>query len=260
MNMTDISRVSEQDADGRLTGVRLQAYLARAGIASRRACETLIIGGRVTVNGLTAAVLGTRVNEGDAVCVDGKQVFAENRLHYVLLNKPSEYICAASDPQGRRLAMDLIPSHIKERLYNIGRLDYRSSGLIIFTNDGDFAMKISHPSSRIEKEYLVKVVGRIPDAVIEDFLHGITIEEEFYQAKSIKRIDEKSIGVVLIEGKNREIRKIFSHFHLHPVLLRRVRIGSILLSDLVEGATRVLSETERNGLLALAKGGKGEKY
>jgi 23S rRNA pseudouridine2605 synthase len=99
MNMTDISRVSEQDVYGRPTGVRLQAYLARAGVASRRACETLITDGRVSVNGLTAAVLGTRVNEGDAVCVDGKQVFAENRLHYVLLNKPSEYICAASDPQ-----------------------------------------------------------------------------------------------------------------------------------------------------------------
>ncbi|MDR0785865.1 MAG: rRNA pseudouridine synthase [Treponema sp.] len=258
--MNNISRVSDQVQGENPSGVRLQVYLARAGVASRRACESLIIDGRVSVNGLTVAVLGTRVNEGDLVRVDGKQAFAENRLHYVLLNKPPEYICAASDPQGRRLALELLPSYIKERLYSVGRLDYHSSGLIVFTNDGNFTARISHPSSRIEKEYLVQTTGPIPDAVIEDFLRGIAIDEELYHAKNVVRVDRKSIRVVLIEGKNREIRKVLSHFHLHSILLRRVRIGNILLDNLVEGATRALAKTERDGLLALANGGKNEEY
>jgi 23S rRNA pseudouridine2605 synthase len=252
-----ITQTLEQCAGGNSDGIRLQVYLARAGVASRRACEAVITGGRVTVNGQVVTVLGTKVKEGDVVCIDERQVFIESCMRYVLLNKPAEYICAASDPQRRRLAVELLPARIKERLYNIGRLDYRSSGLIIFTNDGDFAAKISHPSSQIEKEYLVQAAGRIPDAVIDDFLHGVAIDEEFYQAKSIERIDGKTINIVLIEGKNREIRKIFSHFHLHPALLRRIRIGNILLNDLVEGVSRSLTETERCGLLALANQFKG---
>lgn len=258
--MIDTSRVSDQIQGENPSGVRLQVYLARAGVASRRACESLIMDRHVSVNGGTVAILGTRVNEGDRVCVDGKQVFAQNRLRYILLNKPPEYICAASDPQGRQLAMDLLPSHIKERLYNVGRLDYRSSGLIIFTNDGDFAEKVSHPSSHIEKEYLVQASRQIPDVVIEKFLRGIVIDEELYHAKSIVRVDRRSIHIVLIEGKNREIRKVLSYFHLHPILLRRVRIGNILLDNLVEGATRVITKTEQDGLLTLANGGKNEKH
>jgi 23S rRNA pseudouridine2605 synthase len=255
------SQTPSQNLNDNPNGIRLQVYLAHAGVASRRSCETLISDGRVSVNGQIITVLGTKIKEGDLVSVDKKQVFPETHLHYILLNKPPEYICAASDPQARRLASDLLPSYIKERLYNVGRLDYLSSGLIIFTNDGDFAAKISHPSSRIEKEYLVQASAAIPDAVIEDFLHGTIIDGELYHAKNIKRIDAKSINIALIEGKNREIRKVFSHFHLHPVLLRRIRIGNILLDNIIEGATRPISETERNRLLILAnKQRKNEKH
>ncbi|MDR0644892.1 MAG: rRNA pseudouridine synthase [Treponema sp.] len=258
--MTDISRFSGRGIEEIRTEVRLQVYLAHAGVASRRACENLITDGRVSVNGQIVTILGTKVNEGDVVRVDEKQVSAKGPLRYVLLNKPPEFICAASDPQGRRLAIDLLPSHIKERLYSVGRLDYRSSGLIIFTNDGDFTAKVSHPSSRIEKEYLVEASGRIPDMVIENFLRGVATGEGIYHAKNIERINRETIRVVLIEGKNREIRKVFSLFHLHPILIHRIRIGNILSGPLLEGATRPLSETERVGLLALATGGKNEKY
>jgi 23S rRNA pseudouridine2605 synthase len=129
--------------------LRLQVYLSHAGVASRRAAEKLITDGRVSVNGAAVSVLGNKVDAADKVCLDGIPVVIEGSFQYLVLNKPSEYICSSFDPQGRRLAKDLLPAHIKERLYNVGRLDYRSSGLIIFTNDGDFAAKVSHPSSNI---------------------------------------------------------------------------------------------------------------
>ncbi|MDR0707627.1 MAG: rRNA pseudouridine synthase [Treponema sp.] len=228
--------------------IRLQIYLAHAGVASRRAAEKLITDGRVSVNGTTVSVMGTKVNVDDVVSLDGIPVVTETSFLYLLLNKPPEYICSSSDPQGRRLAKDLLPARIQERLYNVGRLDYRSSGLIIFTNDGDFAAKISHPSSNIEKEYLVEASGHIPDTVIDDFARGVVIEKAFYRAKKITRIGGKAIRVVLIEGKNREIRRVFSHFHLHPVALRRIRIGNISLDGLVEGASRPLTPEEIDGL------------
>jgi 23S rRNA pseudouridine2605 synthase len=231
------------------TNIRLQVYLAHAGVASRRSSESLITAGRVSVNGGIVTVLGTKVSPEDKVCLDGQQVFIENRLQYLALNKPPEYICASADTEGRRLAKDLLPSHIKERLYNVGRLDYRSSGLILFTNDGDFAAKVSHPSSGIEKEYFIEASGQIPDAVIDDFTQGCVIDDILYHAESIEKLGRKSIRVVLVEGKNREIRRVFSFFHLHPVVLRRIRIGTVLLGDLAEGTTRPLTKGEIESLM-----------
>jgi 23S rRNA pseudouridine2605 synthase len=147
------------------------------------------------------------------------------------------------------LAKDLLPAAIKERLYNVGRLDFRSSGLIIFTNDGDFAAKTSHPRSGIEKEYIVEASGPIPDTVLEEFAQGIMIEETLYRSADIERLGRKALRVVLVEGKNREIRRVFSHFHLHPVKLHRIRIGPVLLGNLGKGESRPLTERER---LALA--------
>lgn len=233
--------------------LRLQAYLAHAGVASRRAAEKLITAGRVSVNGEVAAVLGTKVSSGDRVSLDGKPVAIESCFRYLALNKPPEYICASSDPEGRRLAKSLLPPEIKERLYNVGRLDYRSSGLILFTNDGDFAAKISHPSAGIEKEYLVETSGQIPDDVIDAFALGVEVEEILYKAESIEKIGRKSARITLIEGKNREIRRVFSHFHLHPVLLRRVRIGPVLVGNLAEGASRPLAKEEREALDKIGK-------
>ncbi|MDR1073240.1 MAG: rRNA pseudouridine synthase [Treponema sp.] len=237
-----------------MSPIRLQAYLARAGVASRRSAEKLITDGRVSVNGATVSVLGTKVGAGDTVRLDEVPVVIQTNFLYLLLNKPPEYICSSSDPQGRRLAKDLLPARIEARLYNVGRLDYRSSGLIIFTNDGDFAAKISHPSANIEKEYLIAASGHIPNTVIDDFLRGVIIEGVIYQAKEITRIGRKAIRVVLIEGKNREIRRVFSYFHLHPVVLRRIRIGNVSLGNLVEGASRALSSEEIETLQRQSKG------
>ncbi len=240
-------------ADPNGAALRLQAYLARSGVASRRASEGLILSGRVSVNGEVVTVLGTKVVPGDEVAVDGAAVAPESRLHYLALHKPPEYLCSSSDPQGRRLALELLPPEIGERLYNVGRLDYRSSGLILFTNDGDFAAAVSHPSAEIEKEYLVESTVPIPDRMLEEFGAGVEIEGVLYRCRRIERLGRKSVRVVLIEGKNREIRRVFSHFHLHPRLLHRLRVGSILLGDLPEGKSRPLSGLEVRSLLKNAK-------
>jgi 23S rRNA pseudouridine2605 synthase len=229
--------------------MRLHVYLAHAGVASRRAAERLIIEGRVSVNGRPVTILGEKVLSTDTVCVDGAPVKPEDHFHYLLLHKPPLFLCSASDPEGRRLAKDLLPQHIRERLYTVGRLDYCSSGALLFTNDGDFTARVSHPSAGIEKEYIVRTTGIIPDSVIEDFVYGITIDEVHYRAETIERLDMKAIRVVLVEGKNREIRRVLSAFHLHPEVLCRIRIGKVLLGDLAEGVCRPLTARERASFL-----------
>jgi 23S rRNA pseudouridine2605 synthase len=225
--------------------IRLQAYMAKCGAASRRASEELILAGRVKVNGKTVNQLGTKVNpRDDIVTLDAKELRLETQFHYLILNKPPMYICSNSDPQGRSLAIDLLPKN-SERLYNVGRLDYRSSGLIIFTNDGKFTEKIGHPRAEIEKEYLVISSVTIHDNVVEAFQNGVEVEGIMYKAKKIERLEgDKTIKVTLIEGKNREIRRVFSHFHLHPETLRRIRIGPIEIGDLEEGESRSLTKEE----------------
>jgi 23S rRNA pseudouridine2605 synthase len=238
----------------------LQVFLAHSGVASRRASERFILEGRVQVNGKTVTILGEKVAPGDKVCLDGVPVRVEKQRRYLLLNKPPEYLCSSSDPQGRPLALSLLPKDISERLYNVGRLDYRSSGLVIFTNDGDFAAGIGHPRSGIEKEYAVEAAGPIPDEFIRSFGEGVTIEGVRYQARKIERVGRRGLTVVLVEGKNREIRKVFSYFHLHPNLLRRVRIGPVCLGDLPEGSARPLTDAEINALETAGRPGKEAKW
>jgi 23S rRNA pseudouridine2605 synthase len=225
----------------------LQVFLAHAGVASRRAAEALINAGRVSVNGQVVTAMGTKVLPADDVRLDGVALQIENQFHYLALNKPPLYISSSSDPQGRPLAMDLLPRFGK-RLYIVGRLDYRSSGLIIFTNNGDFAARLSHPSAKVEKEYLVEATGPIPNALLEQFAKGLEIERVFYRAEEIERLGRKALRVTLIEGKNREIRRVFSHFHLHPSKLHRIRIGPVVLGSLGSGVSRPLTEEELKGL------------
>jgi 23S rRNA pseudouridine2605 synthase len=230
-------------------GVRLQVNLARGGLASRRGAEELIAAGRVRVNGKLISVPGEKVFPGDVVLADGRRVRPESRLRYLALHKPPGYICSSSDPQGRPLALELLPAGIRERLYSVGRLDLRSSGLILFTNDGDFAARVSHPSAGLEKEYLVEASGPIPDSVIAAFTGGLVVEGERYQAGEIERTGQRSLRICLVEGKNREIRRVFSYFHLHPRTLHRVRIGPVKLGTLAEGVSRPLEKVEIAALL-----------
>jgi 23S rRNA pseudouridine2605 synthase len=244
--MDDVKTAPPGEAGAAEGALRLQVFLAHAGVASRRACEGLISAGRVSVNGLVVTALGTKVLPSDDIRLDGVALGIEKSFQYLALHKPPLYICSSSDPQGRPLAVDLLPR--RNRLYNVGRLDYLSSGLILFTNDGDFAAKVSHPSANIEKEYLVEATGPIPDLLLEQFAEGLEIDGVLYRSADIERLGRKALRVTLIEGKNREIRRVFSHFHLHPGKLHRIRIGPVLLGSLGAGESRPLAGEELRGL------------
>jgi len=243
--------------------IRLQAFLASCGLGSRRFCETFIQEGRVRVNGVVAT-LGSSVNADDTVLLDGRPVQVQSRLRYIALNKPPGYISSMADERGRPVASSLIKSSVPERVYNVGRLDQWSSGLLLYTNDGDFASLLVHPKSCIDKEYAVRCDLPIPAELPEAFMKGLTVEGERYKAQNVRILDEKTMRVVLVEGKNREIRRVLSHFGLRPLFLRRERIGPIELGDLAEGAFRELDPKEVEALReysrqAIAGRREGEK-
>lgn len=233
--------------------IRLQTYLARSGVASRRASERIITSGRVTVNGALITELGTKVCADDRVCVDGVPVVLEKARRYVLLNKPAGYVCSQSDEKGRACAVDLLRARYRERLYNVGRLDMYSEGAIICTNDGDFAARVSHPSAEIEKEYIVSTVTPLPPRLAEQFQRGTRVDGVFYRARFTAAMSAHQMRVVLIDGKNREIRRVFEDAGVIIRSLVRVRIGCIQLGDLPQGCFRDLAPQEVTALCALCK-------
>ena len=233
--------------------LRLQVFLAHSGVASRRASEQIILDGRVTVNGNVVTELGTKVSLSDEVCVDGKKVQTEEKKRYILLNKPAGYVCSLSDEKDRPCAIELLKPHYTERLYNVGRLDMFSTGLIIFTNDGDFAKTLSHPSAELEKEYVVDSSMPLPRTLSEEFQKGMRIDGVFYKCKSAEEINSHRIKIVLIEGKNREIRNVFKSKEIGIKRLVRVRIGNIETNGLKAGEFRELSDEEVQGLLKLCR-------
>lgn len=213
-------------------------------MASRRASEDIILSGRVSVNGEVVTELGRKARLDDEVCLDGKRLVLEANKRYLLLNKPSGYISAMSDPEGRHLAVELLKPYVTERVYNVGRLDEWSSGLLIFTNDGELAALLGHPSGGVDKEYEVVASVDIPDAFFTEFKAGLVIDGERYVALEAERKGPKGARIVLLEGKNREIRRVLDHFDLRARSLRRTRIGPLRLEDLPEGRFRELSPRE----------------
>lgn len=253
-NKNYLKKDFQQKMDGKTSvssnaPVRLQAFLAHCGVASRRACEQIILDGRVCVNESVVTELGTKVSASDNVTVDGKKVFLEEKKRYVLLNKPAGYVCSASDEKGRAVAADLLKEKYSERLYNVGRLDMYSKGAIIFTNDGDFAAKLSHPSSQIEKEYIVETSQDVPEDFSSRFERGIRVDNVFYKCRRCQILKPRKLKIVLIEGKNREIRTVLESQNIGTKSLVRVRIGNVNLDDLKPGESRDLTEQEIKALL-----------
>jgi 23S rRNA pseudouridine2605 synthase len=227
--------------------------MALCGVASRRASEEIITSGRVSVNGDVVTELGTKVSLSDKVCVDGKEISMEETKRYVLLNKPAGYVCSLSDEKGRPVAADLLKTAYSERLYNVGRLDMFSCGLILFTNDGDFAATLSHPSAELEKEYIVDTSVPMPRFLAQDFMKGIRIDNVFYRCKEAVELNSHRMRVVLVEGKNREIRRVFESREVGIKSLMRVRIGNIGVGGLQYGQFRDLVPAEVQALLRLCK-------
>ena len=233
--------------------LRLQVFLAHSGVASRRASEQIILDGRVSVNGQIVTELGTKVTAADEICVDGKKISLEEKKRYVILNKPAGFVCSLSDEKGRPVAADLLKEKYSERLYNVGRLDMYSKGMIIFTNDGDFAARLSHPSSQVEKEYIVETSQDVSEATAKLFEHGLRVDNVFYKCLHCDVLKARKIRIVLIEGKNREIRNMLESQNIGTKSLVRVRIGNVNLDDLRPGDCRELTPAEVKGLLALCR-------
>lgn len=230
--------------NNKINDLRLQVFMARSGIASRRRCESLISEGYVKVNGNVVTQMGLRVSLNDTVTYKGQVLRLVKTKLYLALNKPSLYLCSNSDPQGRSLAIDLIKNDFKDRLYNVGRLDYLSTGLIFFTNDGDFTKTVAHPSSGIEKEYIVETKQPIDEQILLDFMRGVTIEGEKYKLHSYKYKTKFKVKLILLEGKNREIRRFLQSRNMKIRKLHRVRIGIVKLENIPSGSYRYLTEKE----------------
>ncbi len=229
--------------------LRLQLFMARSGVGSRRKCEELIREGFVKVNGKTINTMGFKVDKTDIVTYRGRELKPTRKLVYLALHKPSFYICSNSDPQGRNLAIDLLKGEFPVRLYNVGRLDYLSTGIIFFTNDGNFAKIVSHPSSGIEKEYIVETKQEIDELILQDFLSGVWVDGIFYKIFSYTYKTPHKVKLVLKEGKNREIRRFFQSRNLKIKKLHRTRIGVVSLGNIPAGGYRFLTEKEVNWFL-----------
>ncbi len=224
--------------------IRLQVYLARCGLGSRRACEVLIKDARVTLNGAPVLRMGTKVGPGDEVALDGRRVRPARSHVYVALHKPQGYLCANADPQGRPLASDLFKPVIRERLSHVGRLDFLSTGLIFYTNDGEFTRLVSHPGSRIEKEYLVEAARTIDESFLEQYRRGIRVEGVLYKCERYVLRSAHSALITLVEGKNRELRNVFAWRSIRLKRVHRVRIGNVSLRGISPGHFRNLTERE----------------
>ena len=232
---------------------RLQKIIAHAGVASRREAESMIRDGRVTVNGRVVTELGSKADsDRDHIKVDGKLITRKETHRYILLYKPKEVMTTVEDPQGRRTVIDLVRG-IRERIYPVGRLDFHSEGLVLLTNDGDLAYKVSHPTHGSVKTYNVKVRGVPDERLVDKLRRGITIEGKRTLPCEIARIKTTGKGeeegnswfeVKLREGRTQQIRKMFQAVG-HPVSkLRRVAIGPISDPKLTPGVWRELSEKE----------------
>lgn len=232
---------------------RLQKFLARAGVASRRHAEELILAGRVQVNGQRVTQLGTKVQpERDEVQVDGRAVRPAAARVYVLLHKPAGVVTTASDPQGRQTAVDLLPSSLRdERVFPVGRLDLESEGLLLLTNDGAFALRLTHPRYEQEKEYHALVRGRPTAEALEPLRRGLLLPGETRptapaEARLLRTAPQGTswLSITLHEGRKRQVRRMLAAVG-HPVLrLIRVRVGALRLGDLPPGQWRLLSAAE----------------
>jgi 23S rRNA pseudouridine2605 synthase len=234
-------------------GVRLQKVLAQAGVGSRRACEELIAAGRVEVDGHVVTELGLRIDpHRAAVHVDGLRIQLDETLVYLALNKPLGIVSSMSDPQGRPSLADLVADR-DERLFHVGRLDTDTEGLILLTNDGELANRLTHPSYEVPKTYLVEVPGPLPRDLGRRLLGGVELDDGEASVDSFTVVDARPgkalIEVVLHDGRNRVVRRLLAAVG-HPVeQLVRTKVGPIRLGDLRTGRTRVLNKAEVAALM-----------
>lgn len=228
----------------------MQKLITRYGYASRRNAEELIKEGRVRVNGARVNTLGTKVSDDAVIEIDGKPINKKVSRIYLKMYKPAGYLCSRKDPLGRRVVYNLLEKESREAgVFTVGRLDYWSEGLLLLTNDGELAHRISHPSGEIVKEYEVVTGDPIPYKFVDAWKKGVYIKGTWYTIKDYRKLSDNRIIISLNEGKNREIRRLFSSIRIKIEKLKRIAIGSLLLGDLEQGRYRELSAGELAELL-----------
>lgn len=227
--------------------MRLNKFLSSCGLASRRKCEDIIKAGRVSVNGQVVENLGVVVNEKkDKIVVDGVELKLPSQFVYLKMNKPKGYACTSSDERGRKTIFDLVKSDV--RLFNVGRLDYDTEGLLLLTNDGDFANLVTHPKFHCEKEYNVTVEGELKESDLAVLRKGVVVDGTRMPTAKVKwlNFDGKftKVSVVIDEGQNHQVRRMFEAIGKDIKLLKRIRIGKVVLGGLYRGKTKPMTQEE----------------
>jgi len=225
--------------------IRLNKYIANAGVCSRREADALITDGQITVNGKVVTEMGHKVLPSDTVKYQGKLLKFE-KLQYVLLNKPKGFITTMSDERGRKTVMSLVAKACDERIYPVGRLDRNTTGLLLFTNDGDFAKKLTHPSYQVKKIYQVELDKPLTKADFEAIIKGVELEDGLATVDELAVIseDNKTVGIEIHIGRNRIVRRIFEHLGYQVEKLDRVTFGHLTKKNLPRGKWRHLTDAE----------------
>jgi len=234
-----------KDQEEALVAIRLNRYIANAGVCSRRDADKLIEAGEISVNGEVVTEMGRKVGREDEV-KHGKKLLRREKLVYILLNKPKDFLTTIDDPQGRKTVMTLIKNAGDERVYPVGRLDRNTTGLLLFTNDGDLAKKLSHPSHKVRKLYQAELDKPLTENHFHDIQEGLKLEDGIANVNDLAVVggDKKVIGIDIHIGKNRIVRRIFEHLGYDVVKLDRVIYAGLTKKDLGRGKWRMLSEKE----------------
>ncbi|HEY6011610.1 MAG TPA: pseudouridine synthase, partial [Nitrospirota bacterium] len=242
---------------------RIQKIISAAGVTSRRAAEELITEGRVRLNGQVVTELGTKADASkDHIKVDGKLINPKQPQTYVMLNKPAGFVTTMSDPEGRPTVQDLLKG-VKVRVYPVGRLDYNTEGMLLMTNDGDFAHLITHPKHELPKTYLAKLKGVLDEKAIDALETGVFLEDGKTAPAKLKKVRKEEanswVEITIHEGRKRQVRRMFDRVGRSVIKLKRIKTGSLVLGDLPEGGFRYLTQEEVRGLreMALKERGTG---
>ena len=227
--------------------MRINKYLAEKGIASRRHADEMIAAGRVQINGETAT-LGANVEEGDEVFLDGQLLaVTEKKEEYYMMNKPKGVMCTVSDDRGRKTVMDLLPAGVG-RVFPVGRLDYATEGLLLFTNDGDLAFRLTHPTTEIPKTYMARIEGTLTEKDLNPIRSGVELDGVLTKKCKAHIVETNKaytkVHITITEGKNRQVRRMFEAIGKNVAFLKRVSIGQLKLSGLDRGQTRPLKAEE----------------
>jgi 23S rRNA pseudouridine2605 synthase len=244
---TRVVSKKEVPISGAASVMPLNKYIAHSGICSRRDAAELVKGGKVTVNGNPVNEPGFKVNQGDDVRVQGKKITATGKFVYILLNKPKDHITTTEDPQGRKTVMDIVKKATEERVYPVGRLDRNTTGVLLLTNDGELAQKLSHPSYEVRKIYEVTLDRPLAKKDFDELAKGVTLEDGFIAPDSLAYADSRNksvIGIEIHSGKNRIVRRMFEKLGYDVRNLDRVLYANLTKKNVERGKWRFLQEKE----------------